>query len=458
MTKRSRTILFLICLFIFLLITPLIILYSQGYRFDSETKKITQTGGIFLKALPNSTEIYINGKYLKKTSQFFGSLLIQNLLPKVYEIEIKKEGFFSWKKRLKVEKKKVTEAENIILFPKNLNFKVKATKINKFWPSPDQKAIILERKEESSWYLTLFDLKKNVESILIENKDFSDSDSQLLELEWFSDSKKLLIRVALKETEKYFVLKTNQPNLLLPLSLENFDKLYFYPKNPEKLIVLKEDKLFEFDFLTHLLADISFLSDVKAFKILNGNIYYFKNSGFFFKDKFPNLGFPEKINKKPFSFKEEIKRKIFIFNDNIFLFEDPILYLFSKESESFEKFADSVKDLKMSPDVKKLSYFSNYEIWIFYLKDITNQLSKLAGDKVFLARFSEKIDQLFWLNSNYLIFNIKNKLKIVEIDERDKINIVDIAEFMEPEIFWSQVDKKLYILSNGNLFVSESFF
>jgi len=82
MTKKTRTILFLICLFLFLLIAPSAIFYSQGYRFDFDSKKITQTGGLFLKVFPKSAEIYLDGKLKKKTDFFFGSILIENLLPK----------------------------------------------------------------------------------------------------------------------------------------------------------------------------------------------------------------------------------------------------------------------------------------------------------------------------------------------------------------------------------------
>jgi len=50
MTKKTRTILFLIFLFLFLLIAPSAIFYSQGYRLDFENKKLTQSGGFFLNA------------------------------------------------------------------------------------------------------------------------------------------------------------------------------------------------------------------------------------------------------------------------------------------------------------------------------------------------------------------------------------------------------------------------
>ena len=82
MTKKMRKILFLLCLFLFLLIAPTAILYSQGYRLDFENKKFTQTGGIFLKILPKQVEVYLDGKLRDKTDFFFGSILIEDLLPK----------------------------------------------------------------------------------------------------------------------------------------------------------------------------------------------------------------------------------------------------------------------------------------------------------------------------------------------------------------------------------------
>jgi len=125
MTKKVRTILFLIFLFLFLLIAPSAIFYSQGYRFDFENKTLTQTGGFFLKAGPKQVEIYIDGKLAKKTDFFFGSALVENLLPKRHKIEVKKEKYLSWEKTLEIREKEVTEVKDLVLFPENLNFNIK---------------------------------------------------------------------------------------------------------------------------------------------------------------------------------------------------------------------------------------------------------------------------------------------------------------------------------------------
>jgi len=243
MTKKTRTILFGICAFLFVLTAPSVIFYSQGYRIDFANKKIVQTGGFYFKATPRSVQVHINGKLKDTTSLFTSSSLIENLMPKTYAVEISKEGYYSWQKTLKVKEKQVTEAKNITLVPK----------------IPDLAKLEFDQKE-------------------IEN--------------------------------------------------------------------------------------------------------------------------------------------------------------------TVSQYAPSAT----SSDRQKIVKADQHEIWVEFAKD---------EKKIFLLRFSENIDKVYWLNDYYLIFNVGNKIKIAEIDDRDRLNVIDIAEFETPEIFWDSLNGKLYVLSEGNLYVSE---
>ncbi len=113
------------------------------------------------------------------------------------------------------------------------------------------------------------------------------------------------------------------------------------------------------------------------------------------------------------------------------------------------------KDGELSPDQRKLGYFTDSEVWVLFLKNELGQPQKLPGERLLLARFSEKIGNVSWLSNHYLIFTAGDKIKVAEIDDRDRINIVDFAEFKSPQIFFNQANKKLYILSEGNLYASE---
>jgi len=123
MEKIWRKILFFSLLFLFLILAPSLLLYSQGIRFDFEKKRFTFTGAIYLRAIPRQAEVFLNGKFIGKTDLILGSIKIKNLIPKRYLVEVKKEGFSPWKKELEVKEREVTEATGIILFPERINFK-----------------------------------------------------------------------------------------------------------------------------------------------------------------------------------------------------------------------------------------------------------------------------------------------------------------------------------------------
>ncbi|MDP1538866.1 MAG: hypothetical protein Q8M00_02440 [bacterium] len=435
MTKRSRTIIFLVCFFLFILIAPSAVLYSQGYRFDLENKKFTQTGGLFLKVVPRQVDVYIDGKLNKRTDFFFGSALVENLLPKKYKIEVKKEKYHSWEKTLEIKEKGVTEVKNIVLFPQDVNFNVLSSPVEQFWFSPDQRKIILleedksssppssskqdsvKEKEKLSWALKLYDLDKNIKSYLISGEDFFTKEPQLINLDFSEDSKKIYLEVSTGEEIKYFIL-------------EGFDRAK--------------------PLLTERESPSPLVENVVVYQQVGNALYYLDNSGHLFKNG-------ERITATPFPIKQETEYALEIFQGFIFLREDNNLYKFNPDLKVFENFFERINSLKVSPDNKKLAYFSDYEIWILFLSDKNEPPQERTGEKLFLIRLSERITDVFWINDNYLTFIAGDKIKISEIDDRDRLNIIDVFETKKlsqnespVEMFWNQFDKKLYLL-NGEI-------
>ena len=427
---------FLFFLFLFLLISPAAVLYSQGYRLDFENKKLVQTGGFFLKAEPKQVEVYVEGKLVKKTDFLFGSVLIENLLPKNHKIEIRKENYLSWEKNLEITEREVTEVKNLVLFQKNLNFNVLTKNSENFWFSADGKKIVLLEEDNyfslnqisqnehlsteekgGKWSLKLYDLEKNIKSNLISETEFFQEGAIFLNLEFSENSKEIYLNVETEKKLKTFILELDK----LPLQLVEKKEIPL----PENIIASKKH---------------------------NQDVYRLNNSGYFLKND-------SVASEMPFKVKPETEYSIEIFQNFIFLRENRNFYLFSSDLNSFEDFFIGINELKISPDGKKLVFFSNSEIWILFLRDDGR---KKAGEKLFLVRLSEKIKDVFWLNSDYLIFNSGKNLKIVETDERDRIQtwiLSPIPNFnSEIKIHFNGTDKKLYVLSAENLFVSEKLF
>lgn len=114
MTLLIRRIIYISLIVFFLAATPLVLAYSLGYSYDWQNKKITQTGGFYLKSYPSGVKIFLNDKANNKTPR-----LISRLVPRDYRINISKDGFHSWEKQLSINAQAVTEARNILLIPKN---------------------------------------------------------------------------------------------------------------------------------------------------------------------------------------------------------------------------------------------------------------------------------------------------------------------------------------------------
>lgn len=103
---------------VFLLILTLIfvgivglfaVYYARGYRLNIKTLKFQPSGILVLKSEPDGASVYINGDLEAATNANL------SLAPGTYDVEIKKDGYFSWYKRLTIEKEIVTQA-NISLF------------------------------------------------------------------------------------------------------------------------------------------------------------------------------------------------------------------------------------------------------------------------------------------------------------------------------------------------------
>jgi hypothetical protein len=411
MNPFKRKFLFFSLFLIFLITAPLITLYSLGYRLDLKNKKITQTGGIFVKTIPPSAQIFLNGKLSKKTDFLFGSAVIKNLLPRTYKVRVEKDGFFPWEKELEVKEKEVTKTKTIVLFPKNINFQLISDQAEKILPN--SKGFLILEKAEGDWALKFYDLERGVKSHLISGREISASTSEPFNFFWN------------KEKEIFFDLETEKGKKNFSLNFENV------PRLSERKIPTSTDLVFS--------------------KKIGDDLYELDRFGILRKN---NLS----LNQNPFPIKPGVNYQIETAFDFVFLLEDGDLFLLDTKTGLFDKIFEGVKGMKISPDKKKLVFFSPFEIWVFYLQEITEPPVKKVGDKVFLNRFSKEIGDLFWLSSDYLVFNLGDEIKAMEIDERDTINLVDLANFKNPQIFFDLGKKKLYILSEKNLYQSQPLF
>lgn len=110
--KRWAFLLGLTC--VFLIVIPIIIFYAIGYRFNNFFELI-RTGGVFLSGDRSGLQVFVDGKFEKKTGFFQRSFLIPSLKPGLHELVVRKDGFLSWTKTVEVFEEKVTEVRPFVV-------------------------------------------------------------------------------------------------------------------------------------------------------------------------------------------------------------------------------------------------------------------------------------------------------------------------------------------------------
>ncbi|MCJ7804631.1 PEGA domain-containing protein [Patescibacteria group bacterium] len=218
---------------------------ASGYRFDFINKSLRPTGLLVANSLPNQATILITGKTVKnKTATTL------SLTPGEYQVEIKKDGFSSWQKKLLIEKELVVKTD-AYLFPtypelKPLTFTGAANPVI----SPDNKivafAVDSEDEKGGLWVLDLIErplgLAREAHQIIQsapKGRNFAQGEYQ-----WSSDSKQILITLAGETVQ--------EENFLLDASLLNDNtKLIDITEQKEALLrrwanekeILQKDKI-----------------------------------------------------------------------------------------------------------------------------------------------------------------------------------------------------------------------
>ncbi|GEM_PF-452071 len=493
MTKRFKKNLFFSICVLFISITPIVILYASGYRFDFNNMRVVQTGGLFFKISPPGVMVYIDDKPYKKTNFFFDTALMSGLLPKSYHISIQKNDYHTWEKELLVEEKMVTEAKNIILFPKNPLFNLALKNIKTFFPAPDEKKAVLEIATDQRWAFASFDLQSQKQEQLLSEDDLQilKSDSAPIisqkisgatptNIIWSSDSKKILIELDKKGEKQYlatepspnkglFVIDWDKKIKNINFNPNNSDEIFFISYTPAASSTKTNSALQPTDPLSAIFvirgngeetaldfSDPSLKQNVLAYAIVDNYIVWLSESGLIYKGSIngDKISLAEILNVKPIAIKASANYQILSKNlSSVFLKEDEGFYHLNPEKRILEKIFDSAKEIIFAKDMKKIAVNTGNQIWLYYLEEEKSQPQRTKDEKALLANFPQEITNLHWLNNQYLIFQINESIKISEIDNRSKPNMIELTTFSDPSTFW--LSNKLFVLSNNNLFFSE---
>lgn len=217
-----RSIVFWIFIVISLPIMVLVVGYASGYRFDNLTRSLKQQSALAIETTPKNASVVLNGIMQDDKTPF-----IVTLTPGEYTVEIQKEGFYTWKKKLNLTEGKSEIFPDVLLFqntvPLQRNTPPKEVQEQKLqpldtsfygyysslgWPDPSRLQMLDYEQP------LLIDALQSVAYIIPALNEFSDEkriNGTLIDAEWSPDAVLLYVT----EFELWIYDKTNQEHVLL---------------------------------------------------------------------------------------------------------------------------------------------------------------------------------------------------------------------------------------------------
>ncbi|RMD50419.1 PEGA domain-containing protein, partial [Candidatus Parcubacteria bacterium] len=171
--KSLRRIIFWLFVIAFFIISPLIILYTSGYRYNPHSGRLVKTGVLTIDSDPRGATIKLNNELQEKKTP----TTIKQLLPGTYELTVEKENYKAWRGKIQIYGGQTTNISNIFLFldsEPDVLFTKTASSVK---PSPTGDTVAYLTNTQGWEEIWLFQPKKNSHTMI--GQDIAAGETQL---------------------------------------------------------------------------------------------------------------------------------------------------------------------------------------------------------------------------------------------------------------------------------------
>ena len=437
MTSKHRLIIKIAFIALFIILAPLVIAYTMGYRYNFSANQIQKTGVLIVNSYPDEAAIFLDGKLINDQTP----AVVKKILPNPYDVEVKKENYLTWSKNLEVKSAQSTFAENIVLFLDSQPRLLAEREIINPVFSPDQTSVAY-LTEETGWVeIWLYEFKNDDFNLVDRRPKETVTD---IDTQWSTGSRNIYIEITGPETTEQVIYENNGRKLInLKDFFENPVNNFKWSRTSDDVFyTLENSKLYAYNIITgqktFLLngVDEYFVRGNKIFLITNADdkilveeydildpqaeitsLYELAAGKYAFED----ASYPYILIKKD-------DRELLLF-DTSAPFAEPIL---DEEASGFSWYTTSNGE-------RRLLYYKDFEIFIFYPQDKYNELITRAG---------KEIKNALWHRfGTYIFYALNDEIKVIELDSREKRNIFDLVSGADLNDFSTDYNSKnLYFI------------
>ncbi len=198
----------------FLIISPILILYTSGYRYDFKNGIIQETGAISIDILPKNAITYLNDSKLNAKIP----IRLKNLAQGKYKVRLTADGYYDWEKEVVVENKQTVYIKEIKLIKKSEPQKISSNKVNKLYLSTDHDFIVYQTNETPTAFW-LKNLKNDEERQIL--KGVAEKN---YEVKW-SKSKNNLVMITSDDLSDVYIFNANNIDKILNVTKTEKNKI-----------------------------------------------------------------------------------------------------------------------------------------------------------------------------------------------------------------------------------------
>ncbi len=398
MTLRNRFILVGLGMTVFVLATPVAVLYALGYKVDVNTHQFIKTGSFVAKSQPTRANIFIDDKVQGSRTD----ATVRFILPGDYNFKIQKDEFQPWTKRLNVRSGIVTWANQ------DRNF------ITLFYNTP-------KPRQETPVSYNAVSVKDNDAILISDGKAYS-YDANRAGLRALDSQLPVFDPPAkLPDTLSTYYLLRNQPARIF--SSNQISLSQHLESNSNYAAILMAGTLYQTkgqELNLHA-------KNVSGFALENDNLWFVE--GNMLRTSNLSAGITSDVATLPYS---PIKATIIRGDSQVFLILDGKLFALNDE---LEELYNGVEYAYWDSPAKRLVFSNSNEALLF---DPVGYKTEL------IIRSSTPISQPTVNNqTGYLFFINEGKIKAIELDGRDHRNVYTVADVAAESFLLSENGKIL---------------
>ncbi|HCJ45915.1 MAG: hypothetical protein GW815_03205 [Candidatus Moranbacteria bacterium] len=448
--NRIRPFLFWLFVVIFLSTTSSVLFYTFGYRFNFERGIFVYTGSISIKSTPEKVDISVDGELIpqKKLGILNQSIHIGGLTPGEHMIEVTAPGYTTWSKKTTIQSGLSTEFWNVLLVKtENTKEDVEHTEnAKRIFQSRDKWILAVAKEKDNLFMVDIVNTDTHTSNTVFSFPAVSLPEDTKENIEWSPDNKKLLIPVTKNNEREYFIVDIATKAMFSLGEKVNTTEVGIIqtprwdPSNKNGLLYMKNHILYRMNTASPEQEPVILKENVKSYNFSGEDIYYLQSDNgviYRFFGNNPNEK-PTQISTTTIPLIDQSEYTLILYDaTRLTLREEKTgkLWLYNDTHQDSERTPlkeiaeKDIDGVQFSDDGKKLLFFSKNEIFVYFLRDWEAQPIRMKDTSLQIARFSNICKNIIWDEDyEHVLLSIDDTVKIIEIDHRDKRNIMDLVK------------------------------